>query len=61
MANGNASNVERLQKEGILETEKLTDAHKEQINKLTEAEIAALISIKQKLDFFTWPIRPFMF
>jgi uncharacterized protein YjgD (DUF1641 family) len=53
--------VARLNEEGILDATNLSDQHKEMINKLTDEEIQALISIRQKLSFFSWPIKPMMF
>ncbi|WP_183097251.1 aroma-sacti cluster domain-containing protein [Mesorhizobium sp. YM1C-6-2] len=56
------TNVERLENEGLLNTEFLTDEQRDLINqKLTEQEIKTLIDIKGKLNFFDWPIRPMMF
>lgn len=53
--------VSRLSEEGILDSTNLSDEHRQMINNLTDEEIQALISIKKKLSFFSWPIKPLMF
>lgn len=59
--NPDKSMVERLVEEGVLDTYGLSAEQQEAINNLTEEEIQALISIKEKLSEFSWPIRPMMF
>ena len=54
--------VDRMVEEGILDAELLSEEQKKLINeKVTEEEIQALISLKEKLTIFHWPIKPMIF
>ena len=43
------TNVEKLQAAGVLNSEHCTDAHLAAINKLSAAEVTALIKVKKKV------------
>ena len=43
------TNVEKLQAAGVLNAEHCTDSHQAAINKLSDAEVAALTRVKKKV------------
>lgn len=59
--NTERSMVERLVEQGILDAQGLSEEQKAAINSLTEEEVKALASIKEKLYVFAWPLKPMMF